>query len=427
MEKIGFTFGTEANEKIIKLARQSEEALYIVLLGVVGALLNRYTGNTDIVVGSPVFRQEEEGYIETCINTAVAIGMRIEPDMTFKEVLLQVRERVEEAEEYQDYPISILAEQLNREYLFDTVVLLENIHDRDALQGVEAHLEMVFGFGWEGEVVKGNVAYNKQRFSAAAATRILRHLEHLVEEVCADVNRPLSEMEILSREEKGHLIDDFNNTDRDFGGAAHKGIDGLFARRARRCPDGIAVVDNVGGENRHISYGELWKTVANLAVCLGREKGRFGSIFPLIAEPSLEMIVGILGIIASGSAYLPIAPDYPEERTGFILADGSVGLMVASAVEEEVVERIKGDREVVYLCSDGSVRGLWGALNTEEGGGDAPFIPTTGRGDAAYVIYTSGSTGNPKGVVVEHGNVVNLVHGLEESILVNMKSGNGFL
>ena len=235
-----------------------------------------------------------------------------------------------------------------------------------------------------------------RRFEPATVQRVLGHLERLLEALAADSARPPRSLPFLSPAERHQLTVDWSGAEPLHPRAAT--IHGLFAARAARRPGAVVVV-----------CGEQELTYAVLAARAGRLAGRLlrlglppESRVAIVAERSPALIVGLLGILQAGGAYLPLDPELPFERLAFLLADAGANVLLG---ERETLDALPAD-----LRLDG-VRVL--ALDDEEGGIEAPSLPEISANDLAYVLYTSGSTGAPKGVAVTHRGVIRLVVGTD--------------
>jgi amino acid adenylation domain-containing protein len=396
LETATFEFSASLSGALIKLSSGSDVRFHMILVAGLSALLHRYlrayayddagTGlaanPTDILLGSPILKPEAE---VDFINTALVLRNRVEPGMTFKQLLMGVKETIIKAAENQNYPVEILAKDLNMPFsrgdefpLFDIAVLVENIHDKKYLSHLDLNM-MVSFFRRESSIV-GQWEYNPLLYKSTTIRGIIRLFNHLLREVTADVNLELSNIELISPEEKKQMLVDFNNTAVDY--PAGKTIYQLFEEQLERTPDQAAVVGPLQVKHRtYISYRELDEKADQLAGIL-REKGVTpGTIVALTVERSVEMIVGILGILKADGAYLPIEPTNPEIRKKYMLND--------SGARISVIDGSKG-LEVI------------GERSTRTGSGLA------GSADPAYIIYTSGTTGKPKGTLVEHRSLVNL-------------------
>ena len=395
-----FTIGGEVFSKLITLSNDVDHIIHMCLLASVVSLLHEYTGINDIIIGVPIYRQEKE---EAFINTVLVIRNKLDDDMSFKEVLIQVRETILEANENLNYPIDILLNNLNMTLtqedfpLFDIVVLLKNIHDRSYISHINTN--MIFSFLKTSEHIEATVEYSTGRYNKITIERIIKHFLVLMEKVIGDVNIIMTDIEVLSEQEKKQLLIDFNNTVLDKSGR-DKTVDRLFDEQVERTSDRVAVLSL----NCQLTYRELKRSANRLARVLATKGVQLENIVGIMVKRSVEMIIAILSILKTGAAYLPIDPEYPDARKKFILEDSHSMLLIT----QSPYKINSYDQEIIYVKDN---------IYYE---GNCDYYKSTHQAhNIAYVIYTSGSTGNPKGVMIEHRNITNLVLGLEEKIYIH--------
>jgi amino acid adenylation domain-containing protein len=402
IETVKFVFPGELCAKLMKLRSGSDPRLYMILTAGLIVLLDKYTynrnkWNKDIIVGTPVFKQEVEGEF---INTVLALRNRLDDHMTFKELLLRVRQTIIEAAENQNYPIETLLYKLNipdsRDdfTLFDIAVLLGNIHDKGYLGDIK--LSMVFSFSRTGETVEGELEYNALLYKKETAARIINHLENLLQGACFDVNVRLSDIDILSQREKEQLLFEFNDNRVEFAG--DKTVYRFIEEYAEKAPDRAAVVYCDDVDTYAVTYGELNRRADRLAgvlrdngICRDQPVG-------ILLHRSFAMVVSILAAWKAGGAYIPIDPAYPVQRIDNILADSTAPVLITQSrhVEPGLADRYRG-KIIRPDCRTGEKE------NRLAGNSDLPVNAHS----LAYVIYTSGSTGKPKGAMVEHIGMMN--------------------
>jgi amino acid adenylation domain-containing protein len=420
-----FTFPRELGESLQALGRREGGTLFMTLLGAFQVLLSRYTGSDDIVVGSPVAgrsERETERLIGLFVNTLV-LRTDLSGDPTFRELLGRVREVCLDAHAHQDLPFEKLVEELqperdpSRTPLFQVMFTLQNA-PRAALSmaGLEvsgmavdratAKFDLSLSMGETERGLQGTLAYSAGLFDAATIARLARHYRTLLEGVVADPERRLSELPLLTEEERQQILVEWNATASDY--PRERCVHELFEAQVERTPEAVAVAC----EGQHLTYRELnWR--ANQLAHHLRRLG-VGPEVPvgICVERSLEMLVGLLGILKAGGAYVPLDPTCPLERLAFVLNDTRVPLLLT---QERLVSRLPAHAvQVVRLDAD------WGAI------GQAPATNRSSdlRPDnLAYVIYTSGSTGQPNGVAVEHRSLVNYLTWVQEHLFdPNMQS-----
>ncbi|MCK4765346.1 MAG: amino acid adenylation domain-containing protein [Candidatus Aminicenantes bacterium] len=411
--RVEFRFSGALFAGLNKLSGGSDYALNAVLTACTALLLHKYSGSNDIITGAPIYKQEEEGDF---INTALALRSRLEKNMTFKDLLLQVRQTLSEAAENQDYPIEMLARQLDisssggvtggaGEFpLFDVAVLLENIHDRDCISHIETGI--LFSFLKNESAISVKIEFDESSYSVSTIERIAAHYEFLLSAALACPDEKISALSLLSEEEKKQLLFDFNDTGSDYPG--HKTIHELFAEQTGRTPDKIAAVGLRAGEVS-LTYRQLDREAGLLAQRLVRQGVAAETVVALLVERSLEMVVGFLAILKAGGAYLPIDTGYPVERKRFMLKDSNVPLLLTCADLQEEVEQLENPGLNVILIDRPGKNTAAGAVPQSKKEDETSPHEQGISGSLAYIMYTSGSTGIPKGVMVEHKNVVRLV------------------
>jgi amino acid adenylation domain-containing protein len=372
--------------KLLKLSNESDHNLHMILTAGIIALLYKYTGFKDLIIGTTIFKQHQE---IDFINTVLPLRNHITQGIAFKELLIQVRKTLLEAVENQNYPFEVLTEDLNlgkisgTSPLFDVLVLMENIHDRKFIANISPNV--VFLFHRKGTRLEGEMKYNPRRIDEGKMRGVLRHYSHLLEVVLANPNIAVSKIELITEEEKRKIIKDFNNTSLNF--SEDETIDQLFEIQAFRYPKKVAVVH----QESQLTYLELNRRSNQLSKELRTKQG-FKHPVGIVTEASLGMVIGILGILKSGGAYLPISPTYPAKRVEYILKDsGAETVLVSKENQMELKSNL--------LKIDLDNNKIW------QGDGENDDSLNSSE-NAAYLIYTSGTTGKPKAILVEHRNVL---------------------
>ncbi len=414
-----FTLSNDLSDALKRLCQDEGVTMFMLLLAGFKTLLYRYTGQQDIVVGSPVANRNQsatEQLIGFFTNTLV-LRTRLSARWSFRELLAHVRETCVGALAHQDVPFEKLVEELGPERsrshspLFQVVFASLNTPEEDLElprlrvssldSGVTAALvDLTLNTFETGEHTYGSLFYNTDLFEAETIRRMCGNFVTLLEHVAANPDEALSQLPILAEAERHSLVYGWNQTNRDY--PPDKFVPQLFEEQVERSPDAAAVSD----ENKTLTYSELNARANQLAHQL-REMGAGAEMrVGLLAERSTEMVVGILGILKAGAAFVPIDPQQPLERIAFILADVQSPVVVT---QPHLVEKLPADVSSVIEL-DGEESSQYSREN--------PPCDVAAE-NVAYVIYTSGSTGQPKGVIVEHRNLCNAMFAAQEAVEFN--------
>ena len=394
-ETVRFTFPPELFTRLTSISRGSDYTMHVILTAGLNALLSKYTDSKDFIVGTPIYKQDVETEF---INTVLALRNQLEEDTTFKELLLQVRQTIIEAAENQNYPIEILLEQLgmsvsdNEFPLFDTALLFEGIHDKAYIDHIRPN--MIFSFHRCDHHIEGAVEYNSLLYEKATIERITSHFTYLQKQALFDPDLPISQIEILSEEEKKQLLYEFNHTETQY--PEDKMLYQLFEKQVEKTPGKIALIF----EKQSLTYRELNERSNQLTRLLRSRGIKPETVVGLMADISNETITGMIGILKAGGAFLPIDSDYPGHRIRYIIEDIKPGILLTAGPP---ADKIPISGEIIDLRDPSIFTGDFSNLES-----------LNQPGHLVYVMYTSGSTGNPKGVMIEHRNIVNQIHGLKE-------------
>ncbi|SKA37897.1 Methyltransferase domain-containing protein [Chitinophaga eiseniae] len=410
---VSFKIDHILREQLKQLAQQEDATLFMTLLAAFKVLLHRYSGQEDICVGSPVagrIQQEVEGLIGFFVNT-LALRSDLGNNPTFTALLQQVKETTLAAYDHQEIPFEkivdavVTSRDLSRTPLFQVVFGLQNMPDipavslgsvsiqEEVIEHTTAQFDLSFSAIENRHGIDVDVEYCTDLFDRQTIVRLWQHFEQLLRSVVLTPDEKIGSLPMLARGEREQLLEAFNGAA--VGYPKEKTIVDLLMEQALRTPDAVAV----SLENDTLTYRELHERSNRLAHHL-REKGvQEDTLVPICIERSPDMIVGILAILKAGGAYVPIDPDYPEERIRFMLEDTAATVIVTSS---SCKDKLKTNRkDIVLVAVDKKLR-------TPAAYKTAPPVTQLQPANLAYVIYTSGSTGNPKGVLIEHRNVVRL-------------------
>ncbi|MDM8560643.1 amino acid adenylation domain-containing protein [Candidatus Parabeggiatoa sp. HSG14] len=410
-ETLSITLENTPVNALKKISLKYGASLFMSLVAVLKILLYRYTGQEDIIIGTPIAGREHpdlENQIGFYVNM-LALRDTINGSDCFTDILKKSKQSAEESYEHQIYPFDRLVNELDlahdmsRSPLFDVVVTLQNdeplafrlgdvkVSDFDTPFNV-AKFDLSFLFVETNNTLQLGINYNTDIFHFETINRMAEHIEQLMLSIVDHVDTPISTLNILSKTEKQRLLVEFNNTTTDY--PFDKTVVALFEENVEKNPDAIAIVF----EKQHLTYTALNQQANQLAHYLQTLGVKPEVLIGLCIERSCEMVIGLLGILKAGGAYLPLDPAYPVARLMFMLEDADVPVLLT---QSSLVEKLPS-HQAQMLCLD-TEGDRFSQLSLDN--------PVSGVGpeNLAYVIYTSGSTGKPKGVAVSHQAINRLV------------------
>jgi natural product biosynthesis luciferase-like monooxygenase protein len=427
-----FQLGEPEVERLREVGRAQGATLYSVLLAAFQVLLYRYTGQEEIIVGSPAAGRvsaQFSGVVGYFVNPVV-LRADLSGRPTFEEFLARVRTTVLAALEHQDYPFTLLVEKLqlardpSRSPVFQAMFIWQKSHlpadeapssnaagsDRHARPaglGLEplplaqqvAQFDLTLTVSESRGAVTASLEYSTDLFEAATIERMAGHYQTLLRGIAARPAQRVSDLPLLTEGERRQLLTDWNATERDF--PEERCVHELFEQQAERTPDAAAVVF----EDEQLTYGELNRRANRLANHLRRLGVGPESRVGICVGRSTELVVGLLGILKAGGAYVPLDPEYPQGRLGMMLEEAGLAALVT---QRRTLTRLP-PQPVQTVCLD-SDRERVGQESDENP------VNLTSSNNLAYVIYTSGSTGRPKGVMLCHRGVVNFFVGMDERL-----------
>ena len=391
------------------LNQQEGVTLFMTLLAAFKVLGHRYTGQDNIVLGTPIAGRthvETEGLIGFFINTLV-LRTDLSGNPGFREVLDRVREMALGAYAHQDLPFEKLVEELQPERnlrstpFFQVMFNVENIPARPpevqnlrieefefdpGIQSFDMTLEIME----REDTLSCSFSYSTELFDEDTIQRMSVHYRILLEGIVADPNRRIETLPLLTDAERHQLLVEWNDTETDYPRDAC--IHHLFEAQVERTPEAVAVVF----EEQQLTYGELNARSNQLAHYLIKRGVGPDIVVGICVERSLEMVVGLWSVLKAGGAYVPLDPTYPQERLAIMLEDSRPQILLS---QHRVLENIPRHK-IHTLCLDSE----WGTVNQEDKSN--PMCNVKAH-HLAYIIYTSGSTGKPKGVMIEHRSLVN--------------------
>lgn len=407
----------EAEELPIQLYHQLQEfsrtekhSLFITLLAALQAVLIRYTGQEDIIIGSvgiPPVNHSEAVKTASSLNE-IALRTKIDNNSTGKELLAAVSQTVEEAKQHRDYPFEKLTADLDNTSAFKVMLvpcdmafeLAERPIDSENISQISnqnSNCELkIFVVPTEQSLIL-KCEYDAKLFESASIQRLVGHLKTLLAGLIANPEQNLASLPLLTKTEEQQLLVQWNNTQQDY--PQDHCIHHLLEKQVAQTPDAIAVVF----EEEKLTYQELNQKANQVAHHLLAQGVTVETLVGISVERSLEMIIGLLGILKAGGAYVPLDPSYPPERLAYMLEDAEVQVVLTQAdlldyLQENVIET----KDINLICLDKD----WETISEQPD--NNPNQEITAQ-NLAYVIYTSGSTGKPKGVQLAHQGVVNFL------------------
>ncbi|MGP1375923.1 MAG: non-ribosomal peptide synthetase [Almyronema sp.] len=396
-------------QQLKQLSQQENVTLFMLLLAAFKTLLWRYTGQDDVLVGSPIAnrpRPELENLIGFFVNTLV-LRTHLADNPSFRSLLQRVREVTLAAYAHQDLPFEQLVEKLTVERslsyhpLFQVMFVWQTLPAPLQLPDLtlsplphQTHttkFDLTLALTETTAGLKGNVEYSTDLFEADTIARLISHWQILLLGIVQQPDCALSELPLLSQREQHQLLVEWNNSAADYpvGQCWHERVEAQVARS----PDAVALV----WQNEQLTYAELNRRSNQLAHCLIAQGIRPEVRVGICIERSPIQIIALLAVLKAGGAYVPLDPAYPPERLAFMVDDAQVSVLLTQ--KQQLATLPPTQAEVVCLDRDGSVIAQASDQNPRSG-----VTPE----NLAYLIYTSGSTGKPKGVLVPHAGLGNL-------------------
>jgi amino acid adenylation domain-containing protein len=408
----------EITDGVKSLSQAEGVTLFMTLLAAFKVLLLRYTGQQDILVGTPIAnrnRTEVEGLIGLFINTLV-LRTDLSGDPSFRELLARVRELALEGYANQDVPFEKLVEELqperdlSRTPLFQVMFVMQNNPMPELkmgsvsmspliIEGATSKFDITLSIMEEADAnMSGWLEYNTDLFDQPMIESMIGHYNTLLRSIITDADQRVSRLPMLTDAERKRLLVEFNDTACDY--PLNKCVHHLFEAQAERTPDAVAVIY----EGQNLTYGELNRKASRIARHLQALGVGPESLVGISMERSIEMVLAIFGILKAGGAYVPLDPTYPKDRLAFMAEDSGVKMILT---QSHLVQQLP-EMSVTTLCLDREWEPIVAIDNDSPSPGDLQRGAVVAE-NVAYVIYTSGSTGKPKGVMTSHDAVANMI------------------
>ena len=418
-----FKLSQKLTEQLKELAKTESATLYMTLLAAFQVLLSRYTGQEDILVGSPTYggrSKEEFASIVGYFVDSVVMRADLSGSLSFRDFLSQVRQTVLGALAHQDYPFALLVEKLkverdfSRSPLFQASFVLQKFLESQDQQKVffsmektlrkwvgleveaflldqyESQYDLLLEMFGEDSSLVGFLKYNADLFDEQTIARMVGHFQNLLEGIVNDPQQRVTVLPLMKEPELEQILVEWNNTKTDY--PKDKCIHQLFEEQVENNPEAVAVVF----EEQKLTYYQLNSKANQLAHHLQTLGVKPETLVGICVQRSVEMVVGILAILKAGGAYVPLDPSYPSERLAYMLADSEVLVLLTTLAQMKLMPEHQA--QLVCWEQDGEAISSQSIENPLSG---------VNHQNLAYVIYTSGSTGKPKGAMNTHGGICN--------------------
>lgn len=417
---VPFMLPAELTQQLHMLSRQASTTLFMTLLATWQVLLARYSGQAEVVVGTPIAgrtRSEVEDLIGFFVNT-LALRVDLGGKPTFREVLAQVRQTTLGAYAHQEVPFELVVEavQPTRDLSYNPLFQVMFVFQSAALPtldlvGIEAEIleierdisvfDMALTMEETAQGLTGALEYNTDLFDRATISRLLTHFQTLLATFVQNPDQPVNTVPLLTPAELEQTLVTWNTTQRTYPrtGCIHT----LIEEQAARTPDHIALTY----EDTHLTYAELNMRANQVAHYLQMQGIHPDMMVGICMERSLELVIGLLGILKVGAAYVPLDPEYPGDRIAYMMQDAQVSVLL---LQERLVGRVPA-----YCGRCIALDTAWAEIANMPT--DAP-TSTVALDNLAYVIYTSGSTGKPKGVMNSHRGLCNRLLWMQEQYML---------
>ncbi len=413
---IVFELTDHDNDALKKICVEQQTTMFTLLLAMYHVLLSKLGNQEDIVVGSSVLgrqRSDIERIMGVFVNT-LPLRSSVTQDQSFKDYLEEFKNNVIQCFANQEYPFEKLVEQLKlpanltRSPLFDTMfeyfnfslteldfpdfeikdlLLLNNTSEFDL------SLKVVVKENGKHEF---NLEYRTDLFEKETVERFIDNYKNIIRSVIKNIDIQLYDINILTATEMHKLIDVFNDIEVEYD--ENQSLNSIFDQQVERHPEQVALAF----EEEVLTYDELDKRSNQVAHYLISKGVLPGNLVGLMFDRSIEMIIGILGVIKAGAGYLPLDPSLPEKRIGHMIDRGGAVFLLT---QNKNVDRYSSYLPVAAITNS--------SISSQK---TSKVFVDTHKDDLAYCIFTSGSTGNPKGVMINHSNVINLVGGLQQRV-----------
>ena len=399
--------------KIERYAKKIGVSPYMFFISVFYILLYKYTGQSEIILGSPIAnrdKNEMKRMVGMFVNNIVTKA-NINSEETFQNFLNEMREQILDDISHQPYPFDMLVKRLgiktdnSRNPLFDVMFTYQNNQenilklDNTETQIVEINNNIAkFNLSLEIKPKSHtiNIEYCTDLFKKETIERLFEHYINAIDFIMNDVNAKIKDIEIISNTEKNKILYEFNDTKMEY--PKDKTITELFEEQVEKTPNDVAVVF----EDNKLTYKEVNEKANQLARYLREEKNiKPNDIVGVMLPRSIELISTLIGVLKSGACYIPIDPTYPEKRIEYMLENSDAKFLLTN---EELFQKLNFENRINVYSKEIKIQDYHNLKNVNT------------STDRSYIIYTSGSTGLPKGVVLKHQSLTNLCSYLNKNV-----------
>ena len=390
----------KSGTQLSKICRNNKFLVYVFLVSTLKINLSKYMFKKNVTVGIPYYNSESRKKI--IYSKVLPLTTCIDYEKTYLEYMMSIKEQILEIYKNQDYLNSMVLLQnnvANDVKLTPITICMKNLHQEKYINYICNSSKNEISFLFEilrDNSIKLDVVYNARNFSKVTIENLTKSCSHILNEVLNDYNQKIKDIKILSEKEINQILYEFNNTKYDYN--KDRTIQELFEEQVEKTPNNIAIVF----EDKRLTYKELNEKSNQLARILRNKGVKSDSIVGIMIERSLEMIIGIMAILKSGGAYLPIEPNHTKKRIEYMLKDCESKILLST---ESLLDCIDFNGKSINLFKE----------NLYEGD-SSDLEKINNSSDLVYVIYTSGTTGIPKGVMIEHRSLSNLILGLKKNI-----------
>ncbi|WP_327331611.1 non-ribosomal peptide synthetase [Calothrix rhizosoleniae] len=415
--QIGLRLSEKVSQKLQDLSVKSHLTVSTIVQAAWALLLSRYSGEDDVlfgvtVSGRPGDLSGVEEMVGLFINT-LPLRVRVSPQMSLTAWMEQVQNSIIQLQEYSYTPlveIQAISEIPAQTPLFDSILVFENnSFDTSELNDI-CPLELNEGEGFErvnypltltvaaSKQLSMNIGYDTDCFDGDTIERMLGHLQTILCSIADNPQQQLNELLLLSQKERRQLLTEWNNTAMDY--PTNKCVHQLFEKQVEKTPDAVAV----SFEGEELSYIELNQRANQLAHHLQSLGVKPEVLVGICLERSIDMVVSVLAVLKAGAAYVPVDPNYPQERINYILDDAAVEILITKT---SLIYCLPTNETKLVLIDDNQFASTASCSNP---------VNKTNPNNLAYVIYTSGSTGKPKATMIEHRGCVNHCYAMIDTL-----------